>query len=89
MKIFAEELEKQNIVKLKDSNERGLAGLTERLLGAPLNKYNQCSDWSQRPLQDSQIKYAALDAHVLIELYNKLYRSVYNLTIIASKYNHM
>ena len=78
MKIFVEELEKQNIIKLNETNERGLAGLTERLLGAPLNKYNQCSDWSQRPLQDSQIKYAALDAHVSIELYNKLYRSVYN-----------
>ena len=41
---------------------RGLAGLCHSVLGQPLRKTEQISDWSRRPLRPSQITYAALDA---------------------------
>jgi ribonuclease D len=43
----------------------GLAGLCGSVLGAPLHKYWQMSDWRQRPLYPGQREYAALDAFVL------------------------
>lgn len=36
-----------------------LSRLTEAFLGKALNKNQQCSDWSQRPLSDEQVEYAA------------------------------
>lgn len=38
------------------------------------NETFQVSDWSKRPLSEHQIVYAALDAHVLIELYDEFER---------------
>mmetsp|Transcript_51874 Transcript_51874/g.126514 ORF Transcript_51874/g.126514 Transcript_51874/m.126514 type:complete len:82 (+) Transcript_51874:3-248(+) len=37
----------------------------EALLGKSMDKTHQCSDWDARPLSDAQLRYAALDAHVL------------------------
>ncbi|CAE8695074.1 unnamed protein product [Polarella glacialis] len=37
-------------------------------LGHHLEKAQQCSDWSRRPLSAEQLHYAALDAHVLLQL---------------------
>lgn len=41
----------------------------ERELGLALDKSEQVSDWSRRPLSDRQLAYAALDAEVLLRLY--------------------
>ena len=41
----------------------------ERELGLTLDKSEQVSDWSRRPLSDRQLAYAALDAEVLLRLY--------------------
>jgi len=38
----------------------------------PLSKIEQLSDWNRRPLRKAQIHYAALDAFILIILYEKL-----------------
>ncbi|CAE8630640.1 unnamed protein product [Polarella glacialis] len=38
-------------------------------LGGPLDKQEQCSDWRTRPLSESQARYAALDAAVLLDLH--------------------
>lgn len=49
-----------------------LAMVCERELGVVLDKSSQTSNWSRRPLDADQLKYAALDAEVLLELYSKL-----------------
>ena len=38
--------------------------------GAQLDKAEQCSDWDARPLRDAQVAYAALDAAVLLRLWD-------------------
>lgn len=53
----------------KVSSGEGLNSIVEQCFGKCLNKDEQCSNWENRPLRDSQITYAALDAHVLIEIY--------------------
>lgn len=49
-----------------ETKMNGLSNCCEYFLGRKLNKFEQLSDWSQRPLHASQIAYAALDAHVLL-----------------------
>ena len=51
---------------------KGLSSLVKSLFGLPLDKRDQMSDWNKRPLTRDQFLYAALDAFVLVELYNKL-----------------
>ena len=48
-----------------------LARVTEFILGKTVNKEQQVSDWSVRPLSDEQIEYAALDAAVSPVLFEK------------------
>ncbi len=50
----------------------GLAMVCERELGVVLDKSAQTSNWSRRPLDAEQLRYAALDAEVLLALYERL-----------------
>ncbi|XP_063529874.1 exonuclease mut-7 homolog [Cydia strobilella] len=52
-----------------DSAGNSLSSLVQSCFGLPLQKSEQCSNWELRPLRDTQIQYAALDAHVLIQIY--------------------
>jgi ribonuclease D len=45
-----------------------LAAMVQRLLGLGLAKGHGAADWSQRPLPEAWLNYAALDVEVLIEL---------------------
>ncbi len=48
-----------------------LQALVERHLGLTIEKTEQRSDWSRRPLSRKQLDYAALDAVCTLELYEK------------------
>uniref|UniRef100_A0A182PGU8 Exonuclease 3'-5' domain-containing protein 2 n=1 Tax=Anopheles epiroticus TaxID=199890 RepID=A0A182PGU8_9DIPT len=52
----------------------GIARLANEVLGLTLDKHwkVRCSDWESPELSDRQIKYAASDAHVAVELFKKL-----------------
>ena len=45
---------------------------TDGTKSAQLCKFEQISNWETRPLRQSQMHYAALDAHVLIQIYSWL-----------------
>ncbi|MEO7889580.1 MAG: DEAD/DEAH box helicase [Vicinamibacterales bacterium] len=47
-----------------------LAMVCERELGIALDKSSQTSNWSRRPLDADQLRYAAIDAEVLLALYD-------------------
>lgn len=49
-----------------------LANVAQELCGVTLDKSWQRSNWKQRPLLKSQLYYAALDAHVTLEVYQRL-----------------
>lgn len=49
-----------------------LASVSAHLLGLPVDKTLQNSNWRRRPLTRSQIEYAALDARVVLQVYDKL-----------------
>ncbi len=51
-----------------------LASLTEHLFGLPIDKTLQKSNWRRRPLTRAQIEYAALDARMVLLLYDELSR---------------
>jgi ribonuclease D len=51
----------------------GLGPLLETLLGVSLAKEHSAVDWSQRPLPEDWLNYAALDVELLIELRNEVY----------------
>ena len=51
---------------------KGLKYMCSEVLGIELCKYEQCSFWENRPLKQSQIHYAAIDALVCISLYKKI-----------------
>ncbi|MFY9469275.1 MAG: hypothetical protein WAP37_04080 [Solirubrobacterales bacterium] len=53
-----------------------LAAVCEQLLEFPLSKAERLSDWSAPRLSEAQLRYAALDALVLIELRSLLEREV-------------
>ena len=50
----------------------GLATLVESILGFAMRKEHSAADWSQRPLPESWLEYAALDVEVLVELRDHL-----------------
>ena len=54
---------------------KGLKYMCKEVLGINLCKYEQCSFWENRPLKQSQIHYAAIDALVCVSLYKKMYNS--------------
>ena len=50
----------------------GLGSVCEALLGIELAKEHSAADWSQRPLSQEMLDYAALDVDVMFELWTEL-----------------
>ncbi len=50
----------------------GLGAMVENVLGLTLEKGHSAADWSQRPLPEPLLRYAALDVEVLVELRDAL-----------------
>lgn len=48
----------------EDSAEKGLSLLVQQVLGRPLDKTEQLSNWNKRPLRPSQVRYAGEEAGV-------------------------
>lgn len=57
---------------LGHTQQIGLASLIHAELGVQLKKIDSFTDWSQRPLSDSQLQYAAEDVIYLPQLYDKM-----------------
>lgn len=53
-------------------NSLALAGVAEMYLGKPLDKRARMSDWERRPLTRAQLHYAALDAYVLVRIFQQM-----------------
>lgn len=54
-------------------DQLGLGALTQELLGFPLAKEQQWTDWAKRPLSEAQLAYAVADVSHLHVLYAKLH----------------
>ena len=66
-------IELSNIYKsVEKKNAPELKAITLEFFDKQLDKRDQISNWSNRPLLKNQIKYGILDAYVLILIYRKL-----------------
>ncbi|CAL4187027.1 unnamed protein product, partial [Meganyctiphanes norvegica] len=72
-----------------DINKKGLSGMVFYCFGRPLNKREQISNWSARPLSVSKMKYAALDAQCLLDIYNYLEERCQALGLPDWKIKHL
>jgi 3'-5' exonuclease len=63
------------------SGHQDLSTLVQLCLGKRLDKSNQLSNWTLRPLRRDQIYYAALDAYCLLEIYGVIEAELYKLNI--------
>jgi len=62
---------REQLKKTNSKREGGLATVVRHVLKRRLNKREQLSNWSHRPLRLSQLEYAAIDSAIEIEVYHK------------------
>ncbi|XP_032904893.1 exonuclease mut-7 homolog isoform X1 [Amblyraja radiata] len=69
--------------------EKGLSLLVQYVLGKPLDKTEQLSNWERRPLRLKQIIYAAADAYCLLDLYEVLHQEMEHFRLSHSPENRL
>ncbi len=74
-------VELQEKVKEFEIENFGLKKLSGLLLGFRISKAQQTSNWEAEQLTEAQLKYAATDAWVSLEIYNKLIELEQNIEI--------
>ena len=62
----------QDLARLPGEDTPSLRRVAARVVGVRLDKSEQCSNWARRPLTHAQFLYAALDAHILLDVYAAL-----------------
>lgn len=68
-----EMIDLQNIYKISTlESTKSFSEICKEFFGKPLCKYEQCSNWELRPLRQSQLHYAALDAIYCSLLFKKI-----------------
>lgn len=70
--VHFEELQKLYIDYSQLNQCPGLSTICKEIFCKELCKYEQCSNWENRPLRKSQIHYAALDAVVCVQIFKEL-----------------
>lgn len=61
-----------HLCKLDCSRHVMMRTCAHQVLGFTMDKTQQVSDWSKRPLSEAQMLYAALDAHCLVQIRDRL-----------------
>ncbi|XP_062539983.1 exonuclease mut-7 homolog [Armigeres subalbatus] len=65
----------------EEAVNQNLANLVRLCLGKKLDKSNQFSNWAQRPLRKEQLRYAALDAFCLLEIYEAIEKQLMRIQL--------
>ena len=70
-----------SLSEIYDLPDRSLKSLAKFLFEKELCKLNQCSNWNNRPLRESQRHYAALDAAVTYKVYEYTLKKGHSIKI--------
>jgi len=71
-------LDLQQYVEAFQIEEKGLKKLSAIVLGRRISKSQQVSNWDADTLSEAQLRYAATDAWICLEIYNELRNALSN-----------
>lgn len=69
-------LDLQQYVEAFRIEEKGLKKMSAIVLGKRISKSQQVSNWDAEPLTEAQLRYAATDAWICLEIYHALRNSI-------------
>lgn len=69
LKNKCELIEIKDIINKNNETKQSLNSICKELFKSELCKVEQCSNWNERPLRQRQLHYAALDSHLLLNIY--------------------
>ena len=81
-----QKLRVRDLINERQGKSMALSDACLKFLGRPLAKFEQTSNWEERPLRQRQRVYAALDAHCLLGLLNIMLRDCPHGPILSPAY---